>query len=255
MESTVTSLEGVTGQDKTAEKFLLAGRKMQRLFDLEGYKEAIPLYMEARELEPESAPVRVALAETYSYWGFRRDIVGQECRTYYELSYEEACNALEMAPERPESHRAMAIALRYGARADPVRRVKEAEEAFRLNPYDAENCYEFWRALGFKIESSLIYKTLALDPSLFAAHNDLGVAHFRAKRLGESKYYFQKALAINPRNVLGRYNMAMVLAGSGRHGDAISLLEETARLHPDDPLPPKGIALLQEKNGKTESHP
>jgi tetratricopeptide (TPR) repeat protein len=121
-------------------------RASMRLFDVDGYEEAVPLLREAVEAAPAYAPAYAALAETYSYWGFRREIGGMEAQSLYDMALENANLALNLAPDLAESHRAMAVALRRGAQADPDRRRAEVTTAMDMAPHDAETLWEHWRA-------------------------------------------------------------------------------------------------------------
>ncbi|MCX5794563.1 MAG: hypothetical protein NTY77_03595 [Elusimicrobia bacterium] len=211
------------------------GRRQARRFDIQGYQEAVALYLEARDLEPGLwASTTAALAETYALWGFRREISGQECASYYELAYDEAQQALEAAPNLTETHRAMAKALRRGQRADPDRRLAESQQAMKLNAYDAQNCHEFWCASGYQPDAPAIFQAMALDPGFFAAPNDMGVALYAAGRLQDAGFYFEKALKVIPGHPLAVSNWAMLLAESGQEARAQSLLRDEA--DPGDPL-------------------
>ncbi|PMU65361.1 hypothetical protein, partial [Pseudomonas sp. GP01-A5] len=83
------------------------------------------------------APAYAELAETYAAWGLRREraCLGfqwesrvLEFQSLYDLAYDYAHAALRLAPDLPAAHRAMAAALRHGAKADPERRLREARQ-------------------------------------------------------------------------------------------------------------------------------
>ena len=210
------------------------GRKQARRFTIAGYQEAVALYLEAREVEADWAQITAALSETYAFWGFRREILGQECASYYELAFEESERALAAAPHLGEAHRAMAKALQHGERADHERRSAESLEAMKINPYDAESCHEYWGACGSQPSDPAIFKAMALDPAFFAAPNDLGTALYAAGRLAEASFYFEKALKIIPKHPVALCNWAVLLSESGQKEQAQTLLSTEA--DPNDPL-------------------
>ncbi|MBI4348786.1 MAG: tetratricopeptide repeat protein [Elusimicrobia bacterium] len=219
-----------------AETAYALGREKLLLFDCEGYAEAVPLLRDAIEADPRHALAHAALAETYAYWGFRRELNGQEGQSYYDLAYESAATALELQPQVSEPHRAMSVALRQGQRCNPGERQREAKSALALNPYNGENCHESWRALGSDIADQEIYRAIALCPGLISAHIDLGVALCQRDRLDEAAFHLGRAVALNPRNTLAAYDLAMVQLRQGHPAQAERLLEDALRLHPEDAL-------------------
>lgn len=215
-----------------------------RLFDPEGYEEAVALLRRVLDKAPENAGAYAALAEVYSHWGFRREIIGQESQSYYDLSLECATKALTYSPERADTHRAMAIALRRGKRADAGKRKEQILVALDLNPNDAANWYEYWRAFGYDTSDSSIHRTLELDPFLCGAQIDLGVALCEEGRLEEAMHHLIQALRSSPRNTLAAYNLAMVLDRMGEQARALAVLNKAKEQQPDDPLIKKGIETL-----------
>lgn len=217
------------------------GKKLMLLFDIEGYKEAVPLFLQALERDGANPLIYAALSETYSFWGSRREKNGQECLSYYDLSYQSASKALEMGPLLSEAHRAMAISLRAGTRHESTAAKIEALRAYELNAYDGENCCELWRASGYDPEDPLIHKAIALMPSLCAAHIDLAVALCGRNRLDEAAFHLRKAIEINARNSLAYYNLAMVKLRQGALAQAERILKTAAQMHPEDPLVLSGV--------------
>jgi tetratricopeptide (TPR) repeat protein len=70
----------------------------------------------------------------------------------------------------------------------------------------------------------------ALDPGLFAAHNDLAVALLAAGKPLEAKRAAEKALALSPQSIEAHYNMACALAKSGDAEGALGWLKKTVAL-------------------------
>jgi tetratricopeptide (TPR) repeat protein len=240
--TTTDPYERWTTLDPARELFVF-GKRKTLLFDIEGYMDAVPLFLQALELSPKNPLIYAALAQTYAYWGGRREINGQECLTYYQLAYDNARQALDLGAELADPHRAMAAALRSGEMSDAAARKREAARAMELDPYDGENCYEFWRANGSRADDPLIAKAIALNPVLCGAHNDLGVALCEQERLQEAYFHLKKALKLNPRNSLFQYNMAMICFREGLRLEAEKILREALELHPNDPLVQSGVQL------------
>lgn len=219
----------------------LDGVRAYRLFDFEGYEEAVVHLRSALDLEPNFGPAWATLAEAYSHWGFRSEIGGADGRELYTLSHECARAALRCAPERADSHRAMAVALRRGAHADPVARREEALTALDLDPKDGANWHEYWRAGGYQLAESAIERCLELDPRHCGARIDLGASLVVRRRLPEAAREFAAALQINPRNTLAAYDLAMTLDRMGHRPRAVTALRAALKVRPGDPLVLDGL--------------
>lgn len=228
-----------------AEELARRGRRALARFDVEGYEEAVPLFREAIELEPAMAGAYAGLSETYSYWGFRREINGQESQSLYDMAFDYAAMALELAPGRAECHRAMAVALRRGKKADPDRRRQEVEAAMRLDPEDAQTLCERWRANGYDPDDPSVRAALKIDENLCGLHIDLGAVYCELGRYDEAIGELMRALALSPRNSLALYDLAMVLDRKGLRAEAEQVLERGRRLHPEEPLLEAGLASLE----------
>lgn len=212
-------------QHAKASELFLKGRRSLQLFEPHGYEEAVAYFWEAIEADPAFPLSYASLAETYSYWGFRKEISGEESQSYYDLAYQQACEALRRAPSRAESHRAAAMALRRGVRANEAVRAREARRAVELDPEGAENWYELWRAMGYRLEDGALRRALELNPALFAAIHDLGVKLCEAGDFPGACERFRAALELNPRHSLARYNLAMTLQRMGRSNEALRELQ------------------------------
>lgn len=225
------------------------GRRLRRLFDREGYEEAVACFHEALRAEPDCAAAHAGLSEAYAYWGFLRELHGEDLEGFYEKSLEHAQRAVSLAPKSAASHRAMAVALRRGDKADPERRKAEALIALELDAEDAENWYESWRAFGYRLSDPALPRALKLDPALFGAYHDMAIVLCEQERHEEALKWIDAALAVNPRHSLARYNRAMILS---RHGDADGAAAEmraAAQDHADNPLIEAGLDFLEAELG------
>lgn len=228
-----------------ARQLFLQGRRHMQLFEPRGFEEAVASLWEAIDVDPSFPLSYSALAETYSYWGFRKEISGGEAQSYYDLALQQAGVALKQAPQRAESHRACAMALRRGRNADPERRLRAARRAVELDPMGAENWYELWRCMDYRPEDGAVRRALELNPALFAALNDLGAAHCERGEYQEAVFRFRQALEVNPSSILARCNLAMVFARQGRGEEARAELRLAAEQDPDDELLRRDRAFLE----------
>jgi tetratricopeptide (TPR) repeat protein len=221
------------------------GRERMRLFDPEGYEEAVALFREAITESPDCAEAYAGLAEVYSYWGFRREINGEESGSFYDLSLEYAEMAVKLAPERGDSHRAMAVAVRCGPHADAVKRREEAQTAMDLDPENPDNWVEQWRVSGYPLRGELIRRIREAEPPHLGALIDFGTAQCERGHLDEAVETLQEAVRLHPRNTLAYYNLAMALDRKGRRDQALRILAKVGELRPGDPLVEHAIELLR----------
>lgn len=75
-------------------------------------------------------------------------------------------------------------------------------------------------------------QALQENPNDFEANLYLGAILYNDRNMEEAKKYLQKALQLNPRSNLARYETAMWLSTSGQYQDAVGVLE---KLTADDP--------------------
>jgi tetratricopeptide (TPR) repeat protein len=232
---------------RNAAALLELGRKRLELFDIDGYQDAVACFRAALEADESCGSACVGLAEAFAYWGFRRELEGEDAEASYALAYRYAEKALALAAQEGSSHRAMAVALRRGARADAERRRAESSAAVELDPADADNWYEYWRAFGYGLADSSIRKALSLNPSHFAAYHDVAVALCEQGRLPEAEKWMRMALEIHPRHSLALYNLAMIAERQGRAADALAGLRAAGALFPGNRLIHDGMAALAER--------
>ena len=75
-------------------------------------------------------------------------------------------------------------------------------------------------------------QALALNPTLWPARNDLGIALLRAHRPAEAADEFRQALAIWPEYDLGHMDLGLALAGLNRDAEAAAEFREAIRCNP-----------------------
>ena len=246
-EKEAATVEVPTASARKTATLLELGRKRLELFDIEGYQDAAACFRAALEEDERCDSACAGLAEVFSYWGFRLEIEGGAAEAYYSLAYRYAEKALELAAQEASSHRAMAAALRRGERADAERRRAESSAAVELDPLDAGNWYEYWRAFGYGLADSSIRKTLSLNPSYFAAYHDVAVALCEQGRLEEAEKWMRAALEIHPRHSLALFNLAMIEERQGRAADALAGLRAAGEMFPGNRLIRDGFAALAER--------
>ena len=253
--ATPSPTEAEPGLPPAARELLARGRAERLNFDVGAFEEAVPLLREAIELAPAEAPAYAELSLTYSSWGLRREAACLgfwrelrvlEFQSLYDLAYGYAETALRLAPERAAPHRAMAAALRRGARIDPERRAREALLAVELDPEDPEGLAERWRVLGYDPDDPVIRRLAAGAPCLLAVSLDLAGALAERGRYPEALTELERALRLHPANVQVYHDIALLLDRKGLRAKALEVLGAARRFRPEDPLIKQGYALLGE---------
>jgi tetratricopeptide (TPR) repeat protein len=229
---------------KTPEALVREARRLLAGADLECYEEAVSLLCEALFLEPDCAAAHASLAEAYAYWGFRREIAGLDGKDLQRMAHEHAEAALRLAPDRADAHRAMAVAVRRGDKADAARRMREAMAAVDLDSGDPQNWLEVWRAAGYDPENEAIARALELGPDLPAARIDLAAALVARGRLDEAAAQLLRVLQLAPRNALAHFDLAMVLQRKGEDAQARAVIARARSIHRDDALLASAAAQL-----------
>jgi tetratricopeptide (TPR) repeat protein len=84
-------------------------------------------------------------------------------------------------------------------------------------------------------EAMQAYRLAAqLDPSLFEAHYNLGLAATQAGNLPAALAAYESALAVQPRSLDARYNFALVLKQANCIADAVNELERVVVTYPNE---------------------
>ncbi len=181
----------------------------------------------ARELDPESQEI----------W-FELVVVLREIGDEQALAAETA-----LFEERKERTRQEELAggaatrgSRYLERGDARSALREYRQALAYRPERAEYHYGAALAharLGEQQERiGALQKTLELDPGLFAALNELGVAYTEASRFPEAESALTAAVESDPQLASASNNLGVLLAKQGRHAEAEAMFRRAVE---DDP--------------------
>jgi tetratricopeptide (TPR) repeat protein len=96
-------------------------------------------------------------------------------------------------------------------------------------------------------------RTLHIDPGHAGALAQLGTWHAQRGDLATAGGYFERVLAVNPRDVETRFNLALLLERLGRRDDALRHYQEFLRLDPVDY--PDLVPRVRERIRKLEREP
>jgi tetratricopeptide (TPR) repeat protein len=184
--------------------------------------EAVPHFLRALELDPQSVATQQNLGNAY----FRlRDF--SAASLHYRL-------AVTLDPKFASGHNNLGAALWELGEADDALHAYRAALALDPNHLGAhQNVGRALFAMNRFAEASAHYEhILRARPTSPDAHYDLGLALARAGSIDRAAHHFGEALRLRPS--AGSYlNYARFLAKAGRTADAIASLESALRLQPD----------------------
>ncbi len=114
-----------------------------------------------------------------------------------------------------------------------VELISQAIDRFDGNPAFHNNLGEAYRALGRLPEAQACYqRALTLDPGFAAAHYNLGLT-YGAQQAAAAQHHYQQAVALAPRHVLARNNLANVLRAQGHVEEAMAAYREALAIEPN----------------------
>jgi tetratricopeptide (TPR) repeat protein len=92
--------------------------------------------------------------------------------------------------------------------------------------------------------------TLAVNPTSWAAHDDLGVVLMSDGRLAEAMDQFNQTLRANPKYGLGHYNLGSALQSQGRIEEAMEQYRLAIQLRPDLARPRYNLGCILAARGR-----
>jgi len=140
---------------------------------------------------------------------------------------EEYLETLNLNADMPEAQ--LNLGNYYTATGDGLKAEQAYRQAIRLSPAFTPallNLADLYRANGLdKQAASLLQKAVSISPDDPATHHAMGLALVRQKNLDKAINFLGKAAELAPASVRYAYVYAVALYESGRHEQAISVLE------------------------------
>lgn len=215
--------------DPAAYALFLQARQKRRLGTIDGYDEAITLYRQALEIDPNYPPAWDEMSAAYqsqALTGLRPADEG------FQLGRESALAAIEVDPSYAPAYDSLAfIAQYYEADLETAARYKQ--RALQLAPADtgiAGSAGMLLQNMG-RLEAGLrlIEYSVEADPLSAGWHYTLGLAYLAVARHEDAVRSFEITLALSPDFSLGHYNLGVALMLNGRPDEAITAINDEAR--------------------------
>ncbi|UFX49217.1 tetratricopeptide repeat protein [Bradyrhizobium sp. 41S5] len=157
-------------------------------------------------------------------------------RAHFDLAAADFVAAQRANAERPEARTTLANFL--AQRGQPAEAEAEYKAALRLSPLyttAAVNLVDLYRQLGRDKDGETVLRTaIAVAPRDAAVHHALGLTLTRLKRTDEALAAFQMATELEPASPQYAYVYAVALHSGGRAGEAMTVLTEALKSHPND---------------------
>ena len=144
--------------------------------------------------------------------------------------------AIELEPERVETHLNLAGVLAQRGKADGA--VACYRRALALKPDAVEAHHDLGVALltqgQFDQALAHFQQALTLDPNLAQAHLNIGNVFLAQGRFEKAVASYERGLAINPGSFLqSQHSLGLALAMQGKHADAVPRFERAIALNAD----------------------
>jgi len=193
-------------------------------YGLAEYAAAAPFLKQAADRDPQSLPLRLALAHSYLWSKQFKDVltVYHEILTINPDSAEADMLAGEALDEMKDNAGATEM-FRNAVKANP----KEPNAHFGLG-------YLLWTQKNYPEAASEFRAELANDPNHFQATLYLGDTHIQMNQFSEAESLLDKAARMDPSASLVHLDLGIIYTEADRKDDALRELTQAAKLAPDD---------------------
>src|SRR3989440_1884743 len=222
--------------DTTAYELYHKGRSLWERRSGDNIPKAIAFYEQAIARDPNYALAYAGLAQAYILVPF---YTGADRFDAYLKAKDAAIKALRLDSNLAEAHAAFGKVL-FFSEIDLAGAMRESKRAIELAPNDATAHHwlgnDSLAALG-QFEEGIAEgkRSVELDPLSIVINVDLGETFYYAHRYDEAARQMRKALAIDPTSFYAHYNLGIVLQLKGDLSGAIAEYEKAKQLG-DNPL-------------------
>lgn len=200
----------------------------------EGYRQAIELFRQAIDLDPDYARAYVGLADSQAFL----EIEGVPPRDQYETALGIIAKALELDATLGEAHASYAL-LMHNKDWDFTSAEREYRRAIDLTPSYASAyhwCAELLVQLGRFDEAFELYRQAqALDPLSSAIGSDVGLAWHYSRDHDRAMAELRKSIEADPDFSRTYRYLATVYAHVGRYAEAVDAQQEAWLMAGDEP--------------------
>jgi tetratricopeptide (TPR) repeat protein len=193
-------------------------------YGLAEYTEAIPYLKDAAAEDPQSLPLRLALAHS-CLWTKQNQCVLDVYHEILALDSEsaEADMVAGEAMDNMKDNEGSTKMFRAAVKANP----KEPNAHFGLG-------YLLWTQKQYKEAASEFQAELDNDPDHVQARLYLADTYIQLNQIADAGPLLEKVVKLDPSIGLGHLDLGIVYSEAGRNDDALRELTQAAKLTPDD---------------------
>lgn len=215
-------------------RLYLKGRYFWNKRTNEGYKQAIELFQQAIDKDPNYALAYVGLADSQAFLR----VEGETPRESYMKAKVIVRRAMEIDDTLGEAHTTMAMLI-HNSDWDWVSAKTEYQRAIELNPNyaTAHHWYgELLMQIGRVDESLTLYeRALELDPLSLAINADLGIAYFYARQDNRAIEQLQKTIEMDANFFRTYFYLARIYEYQGQYKKALANNQKALTLFGENP--------------------
>jgi adenylate cyclase len=196
-----------------------------------GLQTALEYFEKAIEKDPEYAPPYTGIADVHTILAIYGLLDPAEAQSRAEKAAE---RAMALDPELPEAHFSIAL-VRGCFYYDWDTCLASLQRAVELEPNFA--AAHAWRGmaqadLGVQVDEAMEYarQACAVDPHSPYIYGLAGLAHLMGRRYPEAIAHFERALELEPEDILALYGAGTCYSAAGKRAAAIAALEKAAAL-------------------------
>lgn len=213
--------DGLEHIDTPAMDFYKVFDTAQALADKHRFAEAIPIWKEALEKDPDDP-------RTYNNLGVSLAGAGR-----IEEAIEQYKKSLSMNADSSQTHNNLGSVLAEEGKNDEA--LAHIQKAIELNPDNGAahvNLGHIYEVMGGHREEAIseLIKGIELAPKSAEGHNILGVILARMGKMDEALNHLQAAVELAPQSAESRFNFGRALAATNRFSEALPQLETAAQL-------------------------
>jgi serine/threonine protein kinase/Tfp pilus assembly protein PilF len=221
---------------RKAESFYMRGRNAWNKRTADAIKEASGFFSEALKLDPNYAPARAGLADSYNMLATYGASAPTEA---FPKAITEAETALRLDSNLAEAHAALAYA-KFRGEWNWRQAEEEFKEAIRLNPNYA-SAHQWYAnllaALGrFDEAIAETRRTQELDKTSLIINSHFGLIYFFAGRFDDSIEACKKTVALDPNFYVARRYLGLAYAQKGMYKESLEQYEKAMELSKNSPL-------------------
>jgi adenylate cyclase len=230
---------------KNLQAFLkvLEGDGYMRQYNKEANALAIPLYLEAIELDPNYAMAYLRLSRTYTAEAYFRP--GEPSEEKLSNAVKLAQKAIELDHSLADAHAALSFAFLTMREHDKA--IEVGERAVRLNPNSASALFTLSQSLHYsgRWEEAvpLLRQAIRLNPWVPIFYTYLGTACGQTGRYEEGIAAFKKSLSFAPNDLFANIDLAALYMYAEREDEARAAVAEVMRIDPNFSLERYGKVL------------